>query len=238
MKAGWVALLSLPLALSVAIAQEADLPLPLPKSAIRFPAGERITLNGLPFRMTAFSSTESKGKVFAWFARTLGAPLKIDTVGDALVLGKMNGGRYTTVQLTPMGTGVQGVVAVSDLKQARGQLASYREQLAQWLTAWPDGARVVSDMTSEDRGKYSRHVVVRNPQGEDITGERLAALLARDGYQLERAVTAAGGRGADNNGRTLYFKGQGKEAMATISRDTVGGTVTVLNTIATRGELK
>jgi hypothetical protein len=160
-----------------------------------------------------------------------------------MILGKQDHGYYVTVQLEPSGGQVQGVVAVTDMKGAGKQRVAYREQLDRWLSEWPSGSRVRNDMTSHDQGRSSRFVVVSNNQTETINVNRLTAILKRDGYQLEREVvadasTAATSRGPSVDGRTLYFKGEGKEAMATISRDEQGNTVTVLNTISTLDQLQ
>lgn len=215
----------------------------LPESAIIFPAGDVVTLNGIPMRMRAFSSREPIRKLASWFLKSLGAPLKIDTRGNSVILGKLDHGYYVTVQLEPSGKQVQGVVAVTDLKAMSQQRLAYRQQLNLWLSAWPYGSRVISDMTSHDQGRSSRVVMVSNNQTETINVNRVTAILKRDGYQLERevvadATTAAASRLTSVDGRTLYFRGEGKEAMATISRDEHGNTVTVLNTISTLEQLK
>jgi len=237
-----LAIVSFPLLLAQFAAQAGEPTVALPESAVVFPGGNRVVLNGVPMRMTGFGSRESVRSLLTWFTTKLGKPLTIDTVGRSMILGKADGDYHVTVRMEPSGSGVQGVVAIANLKAASEQGIAYREQLARWLLAWPAGTRVLSDMTSEDQGLSSRHVVLRNFQTQTINSSRVTAILARDGYLLEQEVVADEAAGStlhsSREARTLYFKGEGKEAMATISRDKQGSTVTVLNTISSPGAFK
>ena len=232
-----IAMISLLLLTDIALARAEEPIVRLPESAVVFPAGNRVTWNGVPFKMIGFSSTASLVELLSWFTKNLGAPIKADTIGKSLVLGKLIQGHYITVRLEPARMQVQGVVAISDLKVSREQLSAYKADLGHWLSEWPNGSRVLSDMTSEDQGKSSRHVLISNSQSETINSNRVTAILKRNGYHLERevvtdATTAGTSRVPSVDGRTLYFRGEGKEAMATITRDKQGNTVTVLNTIS------
>jgi hypothetical protein len=237
-----LAIFSFALLFAHVAARAAEPNVALPPSCVTYPAGDHVVLNGVPMRMLGFSSKESPKTLVTWFTKNLGNPLTVDTFGRSMILGKSEGDYHVTVKLDSSGDGVQGVVAIANLKAAGKQHAAYHEQLDRWLLAWPDGSKVLSDMTSEEQGKSSRYVVVRNFQTATINVNRLTAILKRDGYQLEREVaadsSAVASRGPSVDGRTLYFRGEGKEAMATISRDEQGNTVTVLNTISTLGQLQ
>ena len=94
----------------------------------------------------------------------------------------------------------------------------------------------MSKMTSEDAGKVSIYLLVTNTQSESLNRDRLKSLMRDDGFKLEQEAvldekTAASLPAGQANGKTLFFKGPGKEAMATIYRDSNGNTAIVLNTI-------
>ena len=67
--------------------------------------------------------------------------------------------------------------------------------------------------------------------------------MRNDGFELEREAapddkTGAGLPEGAAHGKTLFFKGPGKEAMATIYRDSHGHTAIVLNTLTQMEQFK
>lgn len=219
------------------IAVAAEPTVELPRSAQRFSVGENIVLNGLPMRMSGFRSTESADVLVAWFAQNLGSPVVENRLGNTIVLGKAIGEYYVTVQLEADRNGVRGLTAVSSPVAADEMRSVRNERGERLLLGLPHGSRVISDMASEDRGKQSWHVIVENTHSEQLNINRIRALMTREGFALEHessAVSTAGGTGmrAPGDARTLYFKGKGKEAMATVARDELRKTVIVINTIS------
>lgn len=214
-------------------------PVALPESAQVFPVGESIALNGVPMKMRGFHSTESIERLVAWFSRQLGAPVVESRVGRTLVLGKAVEGRYMTVHLETDAGGVRGVVAESDLEAAMELRPRRQEQLDRWLLGLPSGSRVLSDMVSEDHGKRAWYALFENGLDERINSERMRSLMAADGFVLQHEAVGAdtsGGSGrAFGEARTLFFKGEGKEAVVTISRNTQRKTAIVINTISALG---
>lgn len=183
----------------------------LPRSAQPFAVGENIVLNGLPISMRGFRSAQSVDELVAWFRRQLGAPVVESRWGNTVVLGKAVGGHYLTVQLEADRRGVRGLAAIGALRAAADARAGYRERTERLLSALPHGSRLVSDMLSEDRGRQSWHLVIDNPYGEQLNSERVTALMQARGLALERESRVAG------EGRLLYFRGAGTEAMATVA---------------------
>ncbi|MDO9597441.1 MAG: hypothetical protein Q7J47_06955 [Azoarcus sp.] len=209
----------------------------LPRSAQPFSVGENIVLNGLPMRMRGFRSSESVDVLVTWFTQGLGSPVVENRLGNTIVLGKAVGEYYVTVQLEPDRNGVRGLTAVSNLVAADEMRSVRNERSERLRLGLPHGSRVISDMVSEDRGKQSWHVVVENTQSEQINTGRILALMTQEGFALEHessAVSALDGTAtpALGDARTLYFKGKGKEAMATVARDEFSRTVIVINTIS------
>lgn len=213
----------------------------LPDSARVFSVGEKIVLNGVPMHMRGFRSSESVDDLLAWFSRELGSPLVENHLGKTTVLGKAVGHRYLSVQLERDANGVRGVVTESDFEAAAEMRPRRQEQLDRWLLGLPSGSAVRSDMVSADRGRHAWHAVFENTVDAQINSERTQALMAAEGFVLENESSAADMPGGLSwrlgQGRTLYFKGAGKEAIVTISRDTQRRTTIVINTVSTLGRL-
>lgn len=198
----------------------------LPPSAKSFSVGENIVLNGLPMRMRGFHADGSLRELKAWFHRCLGAQAVENRWGDTVILGKAEGKYYLTVQLKPGREGVEGVVAISDFRTG-DSLERYRERTNRLLSGLPHDSMLVSDMTAQDGNKSSWHAVVANRQGAQLNSERVQAWLTGQGFALEHEAHTG------SDGRSLYFKGAGKEAIVTIARETDQQTVIVINTIST-----
>jgi hypothetical protein len=209
---------------------------------IAFPAkvhpvnvGGQSTVNGLPMRIKGFVAPGTPSQVADAFRKALGQPLVESRVADMLVLSRMQGDFYLSVQIGPSGGGSRGAVAVTNLKlaaESRIDIAAERER---WLNRLPAGSRLLSHMTSEDAGKSSSHLVLTNGLADDVNAARIQSMLAEDGMLLERDTkidgATAGGQYAPR-GRTLYFRGPNKEAIAVISH--ADGDAAIVLNIVTR----
>jgi hypothetical protein len=208
----------------------------LPQDANTYSIGEQITVNGLPMRMQGFVSAAKPAQVAQWFRQSLGKPLVENTLASKLILGRAQGEHYISIQLEPIGRGTRGLVAVSHLNAGYENRAATQAASERLLSRLPSGSRLISQMASNDGGKLATYVLVSNTYNEDLNRDRVASMLREDGLTLEREAVVGdqAGRqqpGVKANGRTLFFKGAGKEAMAVISRDEAGQTMVVLNTI-------
>jgi hypothetical protein len=198
----------------------------LPPSAKSFSVGENIVLNGLPMRMRGFHAQESLHELKAWFLRRLGERTVENHWAGGVILGKAEGKYYLTVQLKPGREGVDGVVAISDFRTG-DTLERYRERTNRLLSGLPHDSMLISDMTAQDGNKSSWHAVVANRQGAQLNSERVQGWLTGQGFVLEHEART------DGDGRSLYFKGAGKEAIVTIAREPDRQTVIVINTVST-----
>jgi hypothetical protein len=228
---------------SAACASDSDWPmLHMPDGLTLFPIGRQVTVNGMSMRLAGFTSSESPAAVRSGLRRSLGAPLVESQTGARQVLGRADGNFYITVQLIAAGSGTRGTVAVTNLAAAPAARQAYRDATARWLDRLPAGSRIASDMSSEDGGKTAHHLVFANGASPARNRDALIALMAGDGYRVEREV------GPDVEARkrlpvrfddavTVYFAGQDKEAIAVILRDDAG-TAVVLNTTATLGAFR
>lgn len=215
-----------------AIAQEVWPTIALPREIRTFDIGEQVAVDGLPMRMQGFVSALKPAQLAAWFRQHMGNPLVENTLGNKLILGRVQGDFYLTVQLEPAGTGTRGVAAVAHQKAAYDSRAETQANSEHWLSRLPAGSKILSKTTSEDGGKVSTYLLVTNTQSESLNRDRLKSLMRDDGFELEHEAAQDEKSAAGNaRGKTLFFKGAGKEAMATLYRDSNGNTAIVLNTI-------
>lgn len=208
----------------------------LPKDVQAFDIGQQVAVNGMPMRAQGFVSSAKPAQLVEQFRQSLGKPLVENTIGSKLILGRAQGEHYLTVQIEPAGMGSRGVVAVTHLKAAYDAQADNQASAERLLSRLPSGSRLLSQMASQDGGKLSRHLIIINSHSEALNRDRLKSLMAEDGFVFEREGTADNQAAAKlpeglAKSKTLFFKAAGKEAMATIHRDSEGRTAIVVNTI-------
>lgn len=218
----------------------------LPPGASSHDAGDAISLNGMPLRITVFTSTARPAALVQWFSASLGQPLTLDTIEGKTILGRQEGNFYITIQLQAAGSGTRGLLAVADIAGAlRNQIQS-QESEARWAARLPAGTHILNRMQSRDGNRQSDYLVASNSHSEQVNVGALSALLGEDGMVLERDVSAdptvvtkssafaarpAAAQPAARSGRTLFYRGRDKEAMAVIARDTQGNMSLVISRI-------
>lgn len=227
----------------LALAQSAWPGIALPKEVQVFDITAQMTVNGLPMRVQGFVSTTKPAQLANWFRQDLGNPLIENKLAEKLILGRAHGEHYLTVQLEPAGTGTRGLIATTHLKAAYDRRLETQAAIDHWQSRLPSGSRVISQMTSEDRGKLAQHLVAINNHSTDLNLERIKSLMREDGFALQYEATAdskgtSRTTGAIATGKTLFFTGLGKEAMAVIYSKDSGSTTIVLNTVTLMDRLK
>jgi hypothetical protein len=214
----------------------------MPPGVSAFAIGEQFTSNGLPMRVQGFVAKDQSVQALAtWFRRSLGQPLVENQLGNKLILGRAEGGYYLNVQIEPVGpdgrSGSKGLLAVSDMATLNRNRDADAASARRWLERWPSGTQLISRMTSDDGGRSSLHIALRNGHSESLNREALISAMKEDGLKL---VTESG-TPKDASARVpfalidakaYFFKGQSKEGIATIARDGQGQTNVVLNTTA------
>lgn len=212
----------------------------LPPAAAKFAVGEQFTSNGMPMRVQGFMAKDmSMPQAADWFRRVMGQPLVENKQPDKLILGRAQGGYYITIQIEPTSRGkpigIKGLVSVSDIAAFNTNKKSHIDTVQRWRDRWPSGTEEISRMTSQDGDKTAMHVAMRNGHSEALNRNALVAMLQQDGLAMERETSANTSNtnklpSRMQSGKTLYFKGTGKEAIATIVRTELGKTDIVLNT--------
>lgn len=217
--------------------------IPLPANVSAFEIGEQFSANGMPMQVQGFVSKDMGVTQLAnWFRLSLGQPLVESKLGNKLVLGRAQGGYYLSVQLEPAGPegrgGSKGLLVVSDIVGMNQNRERDSITTQNWLRRWPAGTQILHRLASQDDGKASLHLTLRNGHSESLNRDALVNVMKQEGFSLEREAFVMG-KVADQlpnhlrSGKTYFFKGAGKEGMATIARDDQGRTAIVLNTVTT-----
>jgi hypothetical protein len=226
----FIALASLVAAAIATVADAQDWPrVPMPSDVRAFDIAQSITVNAMPMRLQGFVSSVPADKLVELFRRSMGSPLVESRLGPQRILGRMQGEFYISVQIEPAGNGSRGTTAVTHLKAALDGEHAARRQQAEWTARLLPGTRVLSETTSRDGPKLSRHVVFTNTWGEAPNRERIKKLLQEDGLALQWD---------GNPGDALFFKSrskENKEAIATIHESDDGRTTVVLNVVTRIG---
>ncbi len=207
-----------------------------PEEARLFDIGNKMTFAGLPMRVQGFVSAVRPPQLADGFRQSLGQPLVEDRLGDKLILGRFQGEHYLTVQLEPAGAGTRGLIAVTHLSAAYESQGEIQAAIDQRQSRLPPGSRIISQINSEDGGKLAEHFVTVSSQGLDQNLEYVKVLMREDGFALQREADAARSDTSSDpsqiaDGKVLFFKGPGKEAMAVVFRKDKGDTTIVLNTV-------
>lgn len=238
-----VAMLAMALASRPACAEAQWPVIALPKSAIPYSIGEHLIVAGLPMRLQGFVSTATPISIASWFRRSLGTPLMENVVARKLVLGRPYGEYFVSIQLEAVGGGTRGLISVAHLKAGYEAQSETKSSMERLLARLPSGSRLVSDISSVDRGKLARHLVISNSYHEEVNRNRLTAMMRDDGLVLEQDAQVADEAArtmsaSTNNGRAMFFKGPRKEAVAVILMNAAGQTTVILNTVTEIERLK
>lgn len=213
----------------------------LPAHLVTFEIAENITLNAMPMQLKGFVSSLKPAKLADDFRISLKQPLIENRLGNTLILGREQGEHYLLVQIEPAGDGSRGIMALTDMNAAPHAVASLHLSRDRWLSFMPTGTRLISLMTSQDNNKISHHLVFANHHDPHLNHAYIRKAMTEEGLMLEHVT------GSNNlatiqpsvymDSKMLFFKGKGngKDAIATVSRDSTGQVVTVLN-IVTRME--
>ena len=143
--------------------------------------------------------------------------------------------------MTPAGTGTNGTVTVSHLRAAYESRGKTRAALSRLLARLPVGSKIDTEMVSIDGRKLSRYYVASNKHNEEVNRDRILDLMREDGMRLQYQPSATDREVMNRipallqNGRTLFFQGDKKEAVAVIGRNAEGLTVIQVNVISETG---
>lgn len=158
---------------------------------------DSMRVNGVPMRVLRFTSSEPRSAIVDYYRSywSGGYPTKpsVRAAGNETVVGQAHGPYYLTVEVrdAPQGAS-QGLISVSQVAGAK------IERSPGELPVMP-GAKVLQVVESNDPGRRSREVFVKNPQAPPSVMSYYRAALGDAGWQLvqytdvPREAATAGG---------------------------------------------
>lgn len=218
----------------------------LPASATAYPIGEQMSVNGTPTRMQGFVTRTAPLDTAAWFRTSLGQPLVETPLLGKMVLGRAQGDYYVSVLLEALPGqrgGTRGTVTVANLKAAYEKRDANRAINERMLARLPNGSRLMNQLSSIERGRATAYILATNGHSQQANRDHLVKRLEAEGYVLEREAgpgqkRTPGVPAEVAAGRTLFFKGRDKEAMAVIRPAEQSGSAIVIQTVNLVEELK
>lgn len=207
---------------------------PVPPNARQFDVdAESFMVNGVPSRVSGFLSSRPPNDIAKWYRQQLGEPLAENRLGGRQILGKERDGHYITVQLEAVGGGTRGLVSVASLTDIQRNHEADLAVRERWQNRLPADSRLLSHVGAVDAGQTSTFIAFVNSQDESLNQESLKRILREEGLELERSAASGSEEGAASglakSGTTLYFKGRGREAMATVFKTSDAQTAVILN---------
>ena len=209
----------------------------VPPGASPFDVGGEVALNGVPTRMLGFLSSDPPEKLIDWYRTGTRGDWVQDDVGLTRILGHAEGHYYLTVQLTPVPGGTRGVVSVADFQSGRAKQQRAGDAARWWLNRLPADTKVVSQIDSEDGGQSSLYMLLVNRNDLQTNIDYVNRAMLDDGLQPfktknQAPVAQLQDKGDATNSVALYFKGNGKDAVAVITRAEDGWTGVVINRVS------
>ncbi|QOY94474.1 hypothetical protein IM543_00655 [Massilia sp. UMI-21] len=209
-----------------------------PKDTTTYSIGDQITVNGMPLKIEGFLARSSPHVMAKWFRGRLGEPMVETKLENALILGKAQEGYFITIRMVPAGVGTNGTLTVSNLKAAYDSRDVTKTALSRLLDRLPAGSKIGTVMMSADGGKLSKYYALSNNHGEEVNRNHILDLMRDEGMSLQFQAATEEERLASRtlkilkNGKTLFFRGKKKEAVAVIGRTSEGPTIVQVNVIS------
>lgn len=182
--------------------------IPLINEAHSTQLGEDMRISGTPTRIREFRIEQDLAAVLAHYRGVLGRQRIEADVDGWKVLSRRAGRILQTVRLRADGSdATEGTLSEADLE---APIALPGRPPAFPL---PAASELAAELEMNDRGRYARLIAWHNSHGSAANVQHLRAHLADRGYRLEREVPVDE-RGLQ--GRSLWFSGEGGEALAVV----------------------
>jgi len=207
-----------------------EVPLP-PKADVQWVA-QSMRVNGVPTRVMQFQSRASRGEIIEYYSAYWSGGYEhkasVRPLGEATVVGQMHGPYLMTVKVEDAAGGAsQGLISVA-------QVLGSKEDRGPGELPLMNGAHVLSVVESDDPGKYSREVVIANPQPPSSVTQFYQASLVNAGWlQIQGndiPRTAGGSAGAF----VVYARGGSEMQLSIVETRNRRGSTLVAN-LVTKG---
>lgn len=199
--------------------------IPLISDAQATGLGEEMRVNGTPTRIRTFRIDQDLAAVLAHYRRAFGRERIEADVDGWKVVARRAGRVLHTVRLRAAGShATEGTLSEADLEATLGS------RTRPPAFPLPAASGLGADLEMNDRGRHTRLLAWHNTHGPEANVQHLRARLADRGYRLERELPV-NERGL--RGRSLWFSGDGREALAVVVEGP--GVVTVTLSLTSNG---
>ena len=175
------------LALLPGIACASGWPQPeLPDGTATADVARRIVFNGLDMRAQTFQSRQSQADVVAFYRKLWDGKVVVNAMGNAEVIGHLQGDYYITVQVSSFGNGSKGNIGIVDVASAPKHF-----ERGSGLPR-PMGSKVFNDIAYPDDPTPARTVAMRNTLSPAQNASYFRERLLADGWKPADAGQCAG----------------------------------------------
>lgn len=185
----------------------------------------QLRINGTHTRIREFVIEQPIATVLARYRTLLGQRHVENQLGAAVVLARRDGDTLLVIRLMPRGAArTAGTVSRANLAAVRARhhgAADFRP---------PPGSVLTTDLEMRDPGKDARFLAWHNRWSIERNAEYLARELSSRGYRADHDPDSAPDRApaaAPGSGRSLWFSGDGSDAVAILLPGVTGTTVTL-----------
>lgn len=129
---------------------------PKPEDMTVANVSKHIVFNGLDMRAQVFQSRLSEKEIIAFYRKTWGRRMVVNSLGDSKLIGHKQGDYYITVQISESGGGTKGQIGSMNIASAPDHIS-----LGKGLPT-PMGAKVFNDISYPDDTVPARTVAMRD----------------------------------------------------------------------------
>lgn len=202
----------------------------LPDRARVLPMDGENVINGVPTRITVFSSPDTLESTAAWFRKTLTQPYTEDTRGGDIIFGKPAERHFSTIKLSAAPGGTRGVVAVADLEQGAKRSKITEARIKEWKSDLGVESKVLSFNESVTLGTEAQTLLMVNDRSPAGNIKAVHRLMEKRGFEFERELSDASKQvGSERGTTTLMFRAQAREAVVMVRPQAGGQTQLLIN---------
>ena len=158
----------------------------LPAGTATADVARRIVFNGLDMRAQTFQSRQSQADVVAFYRKLWDGKVVVNAMGNAEVIGHLQGDYYITVQVSSFGNGSKGNIGIVDVASAPKHF-----ERGSGLPR-PMGSKVFNDIAYPDDPTPARTVAMRNTLSPAQNASYFRERLPADGWKPVDAGQCAG----------------------------------------------
>lgn len=150
---------------------------PLPLDTTTQSVAGRIIFNGLDMHAQTFTSPRSPDEILAFYRKVWRGQVVVNSMGSEQVLGHREGDYFTTVQVSPSGSGSKGNIGVVDVATAPEHFVPGKG------IPTPMDSKIFNDISYPDDPIPTRMIALRNQLPMQQNGSFYRERLEGEGWK-------------------------------------------------------